>query len=51
MIRRRKGKGPGGEIAMPTEVHPNVIKQQLIEKLENGEYSIGEMIVPRKVIN
>lgn len=49
VIRRRKRKGLGGEISMPTEVHPNVIKKQLIDKLESGEYTIGEMIVPKKV--
>lgn len=50
VIRRKKIRGAGGEISLPTEVHPEVIKRQLIEKLESGEYTIGEMIVPRKVI-
>jgi hypothetical protein len=50
VIRRRKRKGLGeGGISMPTEVHPDVIKKQLIDKLESGEYTIGEMIVPKKV--
>lgn len=50
VVRRKKLKGNGGEISIPTEVNPDLIKQQLVEKLESGEYNIGEMIVPRKVI-
>lgn len=49
VIRRRKRRGAGGEITIPTEVHPTVLKQQLIEKVQSGEYTIGEIIVPRKV--
>lgn len=47
--RRKKRKGHGGEISIPTEAHPSVLKQQLAEKIQSGEYSIGEMIVPKKV--
>ena len=49
ITRKRKRRGPGEEISMPTEVYPNVLKQQLQEKLNSGDYTIGEMIVPRKV--
>lgn len=49
IVRRRKRKGPGGEVSIPTDVHPSVLKKQLIEKLDSGEYTIGEMIVPKKV--
>ena len=49
VLRRRKRKALGGEISIPTEVHPVVLKKQLLDKLQSGEYTIGEMIVPRKV--
>ena len=48
-VRRKRRRGVGGEISLPTEVHPGILKQQLSEKLQSGEYSIGEMIVPKKV--
>ena len=50
IVRRRKRRGPGGEISLPTEAHPSVIKKKLADKLESGEYTIGQVIVPRKVI-
>ena len=49
IARRRKRRITGGEISFPTEVHPNVLKEMLQEKLEKGLYTIGERIVPKKV--
>lgn len=49
IIRRRKRRALGGEISIPTEIHPDVLKKQLLQKIQSGEYTIGEMIVPRKV--
>ena len=51
ITRKRKHRGPGGEITMPVEIHPEALKQKLAEKLRSGEYSIGEIIVPKKVQN
>jgi len=49
VIRRRKRKGPGGEISIPTEITREMLKQKLKERIESGEYTVGEMIVPQKV--
>ncbi|KAK3735229.1 hypothetical protein QZH41_008432 [Actinostola sp. cb2023] len=48
IIRRKKRKGRGGEISVPTEVSPQKLKEQLKEKIKSGEYTVGEMIVPQK---
>ncbi|KAK3737636.1 hypothetical protein QZH41_018433, partial [Actinostola sp. cb2023] len=45
IIRRKKRKGRGGEISVPTEVSPQKLKEQLKEKIKSGEYTVGEMIV------
>jgi len=50
VIRRRKRKGRGGEISVPTEITRKKLKEKLTEKLETGEYTVGELIVPCKVI-
>lgn len=50
VIRRRKRKGKGGEISVPTEITRKKLKQKLREKIESGEYTVGELIVPCKVI-
>lgn len=49
IARRRKRRITGGEISFPTEVHPNVLKEMLQEKLEKGLNTIGERIVSKKV--
>ena len=49
VVRRKKRRGIGGEITFPTEVHPKELKKMLMGKLQSGEYTIGEMIVPKKV--
>lgn len=50
-VRRRKRRGPGGEISIPTEVTTSQLKQKLKQKIESGEYTIGEMIVPQQVLS
>jgi hypothetical protein len=49
VIRRKKRKGPGGEISLPTEISVDQLKEKLSNKIQSGEYTIGEMIVPKKV--
>lgn len=49
VIRRRKRKGKGGEISVPTEITRKKLKEKLREKVHSGEYTVGEMIVPCKV--
>ena len=50
-VRRKKKKGAGGEISLPTPSTNENLKKQLQAKISKGEYSIGEMIVPKKVNN
>lgn len=49
VIRRKKRRGAGGEITVPTEISIEELKRKLTDKLESKEYTIGEMIVPKKV--
>lgn len=49
IVRKRKRRSVGGEISIPTEPTPAKLRQMLAEKLSSGEYTIGEMIVPKKV--
>lgn len=46
VIRRRKRKGKGGEISIPTEISTKKLKQKLKENIESGKYTVGEFIVP-----
>lgn len=48
-VRRKKKKGAGGEISLPTPSTNENLKKQLQAKILKREYSIGEMIVPKKV--
>ena len=50
IIRRQKRKGQGGELSVPIEVSPEKLKKQMKEKIKSGEYTVGEMIVPEKVV-
>ena len=50
-IRRKKRKGNGGEISVPADVSPEQLRKMAWEKIESGEYTIGDRIVPRKVRN
>ena len=47
-IRRAKKKCYGGDITVPTDPPSSVVKTLLAEKVEKGEYTLGELIVPRK---
>ena len=48
-IRRKKRKSTGGEMTVPTDVTPQKLKEMLTKKIESGEYSVGERIVPKTV--
>lgn len=48
-VRRKKRRGIGGEITMPTQVSPEKLREMAKEKIESGEYTIGQRIVPKKV--
>ena len=50
-IRRKKRRGLGGEISIPTPQTNACLKKQLQEKILQNEYSIGKLIVPRKVLH
>ena len=49
IVRKRKRRSAGGEISFPTEPTPAKLRRMLAEKLNSGEYTIGEMIAPKKV--
>ena len=46
-IRRRKLRGKGGEISIPSPETNDSLKQTIKAKIMNGEICIGEMIVPK----
>ena len=48
-IRRKKRRGIGGEISIPTSETNASLKKRLHEKILENEYSIGKLIVPKKV--
>ena len=48
-IRRKKRRGIGGEISIPTPETNASLKKRLHEKILENEYSIGKLIVPKKV--
>ena len=45
--RRRKLRGVGGEIAVPSAETNDAMKDALTAKIENGQYTVGELIVPK----
>ena len=47
--RRKKLKGLGGEISLPTPETNDKIKERLKLKIQQGEFTVGELIVPREV--
>lgn len=47
--RRKKLKGLGGEISLPTPETNDSLKQKLKLKIQQGEFTVGELIVPREV--
>lgn len=50
-IRKRKRIGAGGEISIPTPSTNENLKEELKASILKGEYSLGELIVPKKVTN
>ena len=49
--RRKKKRGQGGEITIPVPETNDELKEKLKLKITSGEYTVGELIVPRKVIS
>ena len=47
-VRRRKLRGKGGEISLPTPETNDSLKNTLKAKILNGDIHVGEMIVPKK---
>ena len=47
-IRRKKLKGPGGEISFPCQETETQAREKLKEKVSSDEYCLGDVIVPRK---
>ena len=50
-LRRKKRRGIGGEISVPEDATPDMLRQMAREKVESGEYTLGQRIVPKKVQN
>ena len=48
-VRRKKKRGQGGEISIPVPETNAKLQEQLKLKILSGEYTVGELIVPRKV--
>ena len=46
--RRRKPCGVGGEIAVPSAKTNDAMKDALRANIENGQYTVVELIVPKK---
>ena len=46
-IRRKRLRGQGGEIPLPTPESATKLKEKLKQKLLNGDYTLGEAITPR----
>ena len=49
-VRRKKKRGQGGEISIPFRETNDELKEKLKLKKASGEYTVGELIVLRKVI-
>jgi hypothetical protein len=49
LARRKKLKGAGGEISLTAPSTNENLKCNLKEKIASGEYTMGELIVPKKV--
>ena len=47
--RRKKLKGFGGEISIPTPETNDALKEKLKLQIQEGEFTVGELIVPREV--
>ncbi|KAK3718960.1 hypothetical protein QZH41_017573, partial [Actinostola sp. cb2023] len=47
-IRRKKLRGMGGEISIPVPQTNKNLNDMLKLKIQRGEYTVGELVVPRK---
>lgn len=47
--KTKKKRGQGGEISIPVPETNDELKEKLKMKIASGEYTVGELIVPRKV--
>ena len=47
-IRRKRLRGQGGEIPLPTPESATKLKEKLKQKLLDGDYTLGEAITPRR---
>jgi len=47
--RKNKLKGLGSEISIPTPETNDTLKQRLKLEIQQGEFTLGELIVPREV--
>jgi hypothetical protein len=50
-IRKRLKRGAGGEITVPCPDTNKSVQDKLKQKVLSGDINVGELIVPRKVIN
>ena len=48
-VRKRMKRSAGGEVTVPCPVTNDKLKKKLTQKILSGEYSVGELIVPRQV--
>jgi len=49
-LRRKKKRGQGGEISIPVPETNDELKEELKVKMACSEYTVGELIVLRRVI-
>ena len=47
-LRRKRKRGLGGEASIPTTPSIKQLNQAITERLEKGEYDLGELITPRE---
>ena len=47
-LEEKSSKGLGGEISVPTPETNDNLKEKLKLKIQQGEFTVGELIVPRE---
>ena len=47
-LRRKRKRGPGGEITIPITASIAEINQEIKKRIEDGTYNIGELITPKE---
>ena len=48
IIRRKRKRGPGGEISFPTTATIKEVNETIKQRVNDGIYSVGELIVPKQ---